>query len=109
MAIYGRQYMWSEIFASAPARVNLTDLQELQHGWSIKNWVERSISVKLEKESLSLSTDPIEHNVQYFVFFSNQKVRDLYNIDNKTLKKQMKFQSVRSMKDVYKKLLHSNA
>jgi len=46
-------------------------LQELPHDWSIKTWVDISISMKHEKESLSLSTDPIQHNLQYFVFSSD--------------------------------------
>lgn len=82
-------------------------LQELPHDWSIKTCVDISVSLKHDKENLSLSTDPIQHNLQYFVFSSDQKVPELYNNDKETLKLQMKIQWMRSMRDVFRKFLHS--
>ncbi len=38
-------------------------LSDLPHDWSIKTSVDISVSLKHDKENLSLSTDPIQHNL----------------------------------------------
>jgi hypothetical protein len=46
-------------------------LPDLPSDWSLKTWLDISVSMKHEKESLNLSTDPIQHNLQYYVFSSD--------------------------------------
>jgi hypothetical protein len=46
-------------------------LPELPSDWSLKTWLDISVSLKHDKENLNLSTDPIQHNLQYYVFSSD--------------------------------------
>jgi hypothetical protein len=64
-------------------------MNELPRDWSLKSWLDVSVSIKSEKEKVELRFDEFHKCTQYFVYSIDQKVHTLDTlnvVDKDTLK-----------------------
>lgn len=100
--------------AQAEQNRYVTFQNELPREWSLKNWLDVSVTLKSDQDDMQLNHEQLEGFLKYYVYSTDQKGFSFDPIqtsqqDKEFLKAQAKLLWLKSFRDVYKKYLHSKS